>query len=118
MTKSKTIKSNKKSKDPKAPKRYRSAYILFSIDKRYQIKNENPELSPKEILSELGALWKSADLQTKEYFQKLSDNEKAEYGQKLNDYQNEKTAKKENSQKNKSISSQDKNQSMEVNSSQ
>ena len=31
-------KSNKKTKDPKAPKRHRTAYILFSIEKRHQIK--------------------------------------------------------------------------------
>ncbi len=38
MANKNTSKSNKKSKDPKAPKRHRSAYILFSIDKRKQIK--------------------------------------------------------------------------------
>jgi hypothetical protein len=31
-------KSNKKTKDPKAPKRHRTAYMLFSIEKRHQIK--------------------------------------------------------------------------------
>jgi hypothetical protein len=38
MANKKNSKLNKKSKDPKAPKRHRSAYILFSIDKRQQIK--------------------------------------------------------------------------------
>ncbi len=38
MANKKNSKSNKKSKDPKAPKRHRSSYILFSIDKRQQIK--------------------------------------------------------------------------------
>jgi hypothetical protein len=38
MANKKTSKSSKKVKDPKAPKRHRSAYILFSIDKRHQIK--------------------------------------------------------------------------------
>ncbi len=79
MANKKNSKLNKKSKDPKAPKRHRSAYILFSVDKRQQIKVdrwktnfiyflylfqlENPGLSPKEIISELGALWKIADPQ-------------------------------------------------------
>jgi hypothetical protein len=31
-------KSNKKTKDQKALKRHRTAYILFSIEKRHQIK--------------------------------------------------------------------------------
>ncbi|CAF2383184.1 unnamed protein product [Rotaria sp. Silwood2] len=108
------MKLNKKPKDPKAPKRYRSAYILFSIEKRHQIKNENPGLSSKEILSELGALWKSTDSQTKEHFKKLSDAEKVEYEEKFNAYKNDQTNNKENSKKNKSIN----NQSMEVNSSE
>jgi len=38
MANKKNSKSNKKSKDSKAPKRYRSSYILFSLDKRQQIK--------------------------------------------------------------------------------
>jgi hypothetical protein len=33
--------SNKKTKDPNAPKRYRTAYILFSIEKRDEIKVMN-----------------------------------------------------------------------------
>ncbi|CAF5140196.1 unnamed protein product, partial [Rotaria sp. Silwood1] len=30
--------SNKRNKDPNAPKRYRTAYILFSVEKRDEIK--------------------------------------------------------------------------------
>ncbi|CAF3440333.1 unnamed protein product, partial [Rotaria sp. Silwood2] len=30
--------SNKRTKDPNAPKRYRTAYILFSVEKRDEIK--------------------------------------------------------------------------------
>jgi len=30
--------SNKKTKDPNAPKRFRTAYILFSVEKREEIK--------------------------------------------------------------------------------
>jgi hypothetical protein len=38
MPKTKTSKSNKKTKDPKASKRHRTAYILFSIEKCDQVK--------------------------------------------------------------------------------
>lgn len=38
ILKIKTTKSNKKVKDPEAPKRYRTAYILFTIEKRNQVK--------------------------------------------------------------------------------
>ena len=78
MANSKQIKSIKKAKVSKGFKRYRTAYILFSIEKRRQVKVhcccccfscfeiqafiieikiflqlDNPGLSPKEILSEL-----------------------------------------------------------------
>ena len=38
MPKTSTSKSTKKTKDSKAPKRHRSAYILFSMEKRSQVK--------------------------------------------------------------------------------
>ncbi len=38
MPKTTASKSTKKTKDPKAPKRHRSAYILFSMEKRNQVK--------------------------------------------------------------------------------
>jgi len=103
MANKKSSTSTTKAKDSKAPKRRRSAYILFTIDKRPQVKLDNPGLLPKEILSELGALWKAADAQTKQHYQKLSDKEKAELEHKPK-------VKKENSNNT--------NQSMEVNSSQ
>ncbi|CAF2751791.1 unnamed protein product [Rotaria sp. Silwood2] len=116
--------SNKRTKDPNAPKRYRTAYILFSVEKRDEIKvcilnesfyfsfnfsclfeNENPGLSAKEIIVELGAQWKAADAATKQRFQKLSDTEKAEYEEKMAAYKSEKNDKesaKENQKKKKS----------------
>jgi len=98
--------SNKRTKDPNAPKRFRTAYILFSVEKRDEIKNENPGLSSKEMLAELGAQWKAADAATKQRFQKLSDAEKVEYEEKMAAYKSEKgdkeSAAKENQKKKKS----------------
>ncbi|CAF1364316.1 unnamed protein product [Adineta steineri] len=105
--------SSRKSNDPKAPKRHRTAYMLFSLEKRSQIKSENPGLTAKEIMSELGAQWSSSDPQTKQHYQKLSDAEKSEYVKKSTAYKNEKQHNKENSKKDNKP-----NQSMEVNSSQ
>ncbi|UJR10849.1 hypothetical protein I4U23_015037 [Adineta vaga] len=93
--------SKKKAKDPNAPKRFRTAYILFSVEKREEIKNDNPKLSSKEILAELGAQWKAADASTKQRFQKLSDAEKVEYEEKMVAYKGDK-GDKENPKKKKS----------------
>lgn len=46
-------------KDPNAPKKGRSAYILFSMDTRAQVKADFPDLKNTEILAKLGELWKA-----------------------------------------------------------
>ena len=51
-------KEKKAAKDPNAPKKNKSAYIFFCIDERKNIKDENPEMSAKEIIAELGSRWK------------------------------------------------------------
>ena len=55
-------------KDPSAPKGAKNAYILFCTDARAKAKEENPSHSGKQIMSDLGAMWRA-----------LSDEEKAEY---------------------------------------
>jgi hypothetical protein len=69
----KTTKKTRKSTKAKktGPKRPPSAYILFCKDAREQVKQDNPEISAKEILSELGKMWKS-----------LEDSEKLPYQEK------------------------------------
>ena len=52
-------------------KRSYSGYILYCQEERANIKEKNPELSPSEITSALGAKWKALDA-----------NEKAEYNAK------------------------------------
>jgi hypothetical protein len=47
-----------------------SAYVIFSNMKRAEVKSKNPELSPKEILSLLGKMWRE-----------LSDDDKVEYNE-------------------------------------
>lgn len=46
-----------KAKDPSKPKRARSAYIFFGMEKRSVLKEENPDADSKEITSLLGELW-------------------------------------------------------------
>jgi hypothetical protein len=61
-------KKAKKIKDLNAPKRPKTSYILFCVNKREEISESNPNLSAKEIIQELGNMWRS-----------LSDDEKTEY---------------------------------------
>ena len=64
-------KKEKKKKDPSAPKRPRSAYILFCTDIREKIKEENPEVHNNELMKYMAAKWSN-----------ISDKKKAKYTKK------------------------------------
>ncbi|EGO01466.1 hypothetical protein SERLA73DRAFT_131740 [Serpula lacrymans var. lacrymans S7.3] len=55
-----------KPKDPNAPKRPASAYILFQNEVRAKLKEQNPELPQSELLSLIGRRWTSMSQQEKE----------------------------------------------------
>lgn len=48
----------KMAKDPAAPKKPSSNYILFSNEHRAKVKEDHPSWQPKEVLSELGRMWR------------------------------------------------------------
>ena len=52
-------KKTKKIKDPDAPKRTPSAYLLFSNQTRPLLKQQMPHLQAKEVISELAKRWKA-----------------------------------------------------------
>lgn len=56
----------KKVKDPDAPKRPPSAFIVFSVAKRPQVVAENPGASFGEVGKLLGAMWAKLDERAKE----------------------------------------------------
>ena len=77
----------KKKKDPNKPKRAKSAYIYFSMDKRDEVKEDNPDMSNREIMSELGKLW-SKIKGTKEAgkYVKQAAKDKKRYNEQMNEY--------------------------------
>jgi structure-specific recognition protein 1 len=54
---SKKPKKTKKDRKP-GPKKARSAYIFFCVDKRADVKAANDDMNTKDITSELGRLWR------------------------------------------------------------
>ena len=50
--------ASKEKKPVQKPKRPPSLYILFCKDKRKDVSQANPDLSPKEITKELGRMWR------------------------------------------------------------
>ena len=82
----------KKKKDPYAPKRNLSAYLLFCKDQRSNVKTNNPSWNAKDVVRELGRLWRDLDKGTKDKFSKLAAEDKQRYLSELETYK----LKKEN----------------------
>ena len=86
-------------KDPNAPKGAKNAYIFFCADNREQVKEENSEMSSKEIISELARLWKEADEDVKAEYQEKAAQDKQRYQEEMEEYSDgekeEKSPKKE-----------------------
>uniref|UniRef100_A0A7N2M314 HMG box domain-containing protein n=1 Tax=Quercus lobata TaxID=97700 RepID=A0A7N2M314_QUELO len=68
VPKAKKAKTDKKSKDPNAPKRPQTAFFLFMDDFRKTYKEENPDSKGgKEVAKEGGEKWKSLDRKREKY---------------------------------------------------
>jgi len=76
-----TAKTDKKPKDPDAPKRPASAYILFCKDARKEIKEANPKMKNTEIVKEMAAQWNNLSDKKKKKYTKVADIEKAKYAE-------------------------------------
>ena len=61
-------KKKKKTRDPNMPKQPRSAYILFGMDKREQVKNEMGG-NVREVVSELARRWQALSDKEKQVYQ-------------------------------------------------
>jgi hypothetical protein len=74
-------------KDPNAPKRGKSSYILFCISKRDSVKESNPEMSAKDIIKELGRVWRE-DVSDKDKakYTKMAVSDKNRYENEMKDY--------------------------------
>ena len=78
-------KTTKKPKD--APKNAKSAYIFFCADKRAEVKEENPELSAKEITIKLGEMWKEIkDTEEAKKYNEMASTDKDRYKEEMENY--------------------------------
>ncbi len=79
----------KRAKKPKdAPKNAKSAYMFFCADKRAEVKEQNPELTPKEITTKLGSMWKEIkDVEEEvEKYNELASADKDRYKEEMANY--------------------------------
>ena len=73
-------------KDPNAPKRGMSAFMLWSNHMRPKIKAESPDLKLTEISKVLGEKWKEVGEETKKEWQVKADTDKARYLEEMKTY--------------------------------
>jgi len=81
-------KKKRKKKDPNAPKKARSAYILFVNDHRPNAIASLPaDSKPTAIMSKVAEMWRECDEGTKNKYQSMAEKEKEDYAIRLAEYQ-------------------------------
>merc|ERR1719228_2150624 len=73
-------------KDPNAPKRSMSAYMLFVNETRPQYVKENPDLAVTDVLSGLGKMWADVSSSDKAAYEKKAAKLKEKYQKDLEKY--------------------------------
>jgi hypothetical protein len=76
----------KKVKDPNAPKKGMSAFMMFSNEQRSKIKADNPEASFGEIGRKVGEAWKGLTDKQKQTYVKKAEQDKQRYESELQTY--------------------------------
>ena len=92
----------KNKKDKNAPKRPRTAFLLFSVDKREGVKNANPSLAFGDIAKEVSSLWKSCRDSEKQKYNNLANEDKQRYEREMEEYKQLKSEKEERKRSKKS----------------
>ena len=96
--KGKKDKKPKKEVDPDAPvkpKKATNAFMLFTAAMRDQVKEDHPELKPKEISKKMGELWAELSDEDKEPHVEKAEKLKAEYLEKKAKWEDEMKAYEE-----------------------
>lgn len=83
----------KRKKDPNSPKRPISAFLLFSSDMRERIRSENPHITQKQIVQQLGRLWKQLDPSDKAKYLELARIDRLRYYREVAAYSSQKRRK-------------------------
>ncbi|KIM45774.1 hypothetical protein M413DRAFT_292945 [Hebeloma cylindrosporum] len=81
-------KRNTKPKDPNAPKRPASSYILFQNEVRKELKEQNPNLSNADLLGMISEQWKQMSDEQKETYNQAMKTAKAQYSEEKKAYDN------------------------------
>jgi len=84
--KPRAAKGSKKEKDPNAPKRNQSAYMIFCSENRPIVKEENPDAGFGDMGKLLGAKWKELDASGKKPYEDKAAADKERYEREKEGY--------------------------------
>lgn len=76
--------------DPNFPKKPESAYLAFSRDYRKVLKNTEPDLAPKDVMTKAAAAWKEADEDIRVKYNKEAAEHMNQYKEEVTKYKAEK----------------------------
>lgn len=79
-------KEGKRIKDPNAPKRPATSYIMFQNDIRDELRQKHPELPYKELLGKVSEAWSVLGEDQKKAYQNVADSNMAKYNRAVVDY--------------------------------
>lgn len=83
---------SRKIKDPNAPKKPQSAFLLFCKENRSSIVQNNPQMKFGDIGRNLSIMWKNTDESTRKKYEELAVQEKSCYVTKLQEYKSSQPA--------------------------
>jgi len=75
-----------KEKDPYAPKKSLSGYLLFSNEKSAEVRQSEPDIKPREVMERLGALWRQLSDEQKSVYLQVAERDKLRYDRELEVY--------------------------------
>ncbi|KDN50691.1 hypothetical protein RSAG8_01189, partial [Rhizoctonia solani AG-8 WAC10335] len=79
-------KEGKRIKDPNAPKRPATSYIMFQNDIRDELRQKHPGLPYKEVLGKVSEAWSVLGEDQKKAYQNVADSNMAKYNRAVIDY--------------------------------
>ena len=85
---------SRKKKDPNAPKKALSAYMIFAQANRDKVKKENPDASFGELGKLLGKLWGKASKSDKAKYEAKANKDKERYEKEMSKYKTAAASKK------------------------
>lgn len=88
----------KRTKDPNAPKKWKTSYIFFCSEQRELLRNQNEKYKPTEITSKLADMWRKLSPSERVKYQELSNADKERYVEEKSNYSH--TEESKNNEKN------------------